>query len=90
MRLCRDPAGEQTYNVADKKKPSDVLVKARRPPFDLHEPSHNAHTPKHSGPINADREGQGDGGEKSDRERRGEERRDGYTKAERERERERH
>ena len=52
------------------------MVKARRPPFDLHEPSHNAHTPKHSGPINADREGQGDGGEKSDRgeERRGEER----------------
>lgn len=68
--------------MADKKKPRDVLVKACRPPFDLHEPSHNAHTPKHSWPINSDREGQGDGGEKSDRERRGET----DTKAERERE----
>lgn len=23
----------------------------------MHEPSHNTHTPKHSGPIDADREG---------------------------------
>lgn len=44
-----------TNSVADKTQ--RCLVKACSRPFDLHEPSHNTHTPKHSGPIDADREG---------------------------------
>lgn len=44
-----------TYNEADKTQ--RCLVKACSRPFELHEPSHNTHTPKHSGPIDADREG---------------------------------
>lgn len=38
-------------------KTQRCLVKACSRPFELHEASHNTHTPKHSGPIDADGEG---------------------------------
>lgn len=47
------PNIQPTNNVADETQ----MVKSRGRSLGSHEPSHNTHTPKHSGPIDADREG---------------------------------
>lgn len=46
---CRDPVRQI--------QPRDVWLKHLVDLFELYEPSHNTHTPQHSEPIDADREG---------------------------------